>query len=467
MSTDKSTSATPDKAAIVPAPVAVPPKAAIVPAPVAAQPKAVSKAAQKKTQASSSEVSLQMAIAYIGKGLKMSPIEPVLGTHPYVSTGSTTLDMLIGGTPASNGKGSLCPGFPRRRITEVYGAEGSGKTTLALSAAAKLQKAGGSVLYLDYEGHLAATHTSKIGVVWDNKTFACFEPENFEQGMEAAKIAIALGVDLVVFDSVAAMVPADEMAKATTDSMRLGAVAALMAKVLPRLGKWLQKGKYDLKTKAKIEGHQGTAVLLLNQVRALISLGGMPSYGDAENTTGGKSLKFYTSLRIRLGRVKDELIESKNKISGLAEKVPYGTLTKAKIVKSKMDGTSGQSTHFFIRRGFGVDDYYSIIEAAVTYKLVKKEGARYSFEEESYHGRDKLRRYFIDNPKNFEALKAKIMSILTCSSAAIDPDEDVNEGDNLYEVQGSFEDEDDKDLGIGAVPEEVLDGVTADLDTEE
>jgi recombination protein RecA len=425
--------------------------------------------AAPKVQMSSAAVSMQKAIAAVNKTLGLKPFDMPNTTLPHVSTGSTTIDMLIGGSLAADGKSALCPGFPRRRITEVYGAESSGKTTLALSAIAKLQKQGGSAMFIDFEHHLVKKYAMDVGVQWDSGTFACIQPHNLEEGFTSLSIAIGTGVDLVVIDSVAAMVPKDEMAKNLNDPMKLGIVAALMAKFLPRVGNWLDIYPKDPNNKAKKqEGHPGTAIVLLNQTRSLISTGGGGGggHGDGENTAGGKALKFYTTLRIRLSRIKSESIKRKDLVSGREINVPYGNLTQVKMVKSKLDGKQGHSTQVFIRYGHGIDDHYSLIEAAVTQKLVKKEGAWYSVDGQRFQGRASLRKYYVANPKAFNELKNKITHLFITGSTAIDPDEDLGEDDSLYETM-ERKGRSDEDYALEGVTEETIDETDIESDIPE
>ena len=447
MTTDKSTSAPTDKVAL---------KVQDKPAP---------KTLAKKGQGfSSSAVSLQKTVALIKKEVGLNPFDTPDTTLPFVSTGSSTIDILVGGTLARDGKSPLCPGFPRRRITEVYGPESSGKTSLALSSVAKLQRSGGSAIFIDFEHHVSKKYAIDIGVDWDAPTFVVIQPRTFEEGIKIMIRAIQFGVDLVVIDSVAAMVPEAEIAKPIDDPMKLGVVAALMAKFLPRIGIALDEfpkkndSNEDSKEgnkKKRDPNHPGTAVVFLNQTRAFISTsGGSPSHGDAENTPGGKAVKFYSSLRLRLSRIKSETTKRKDVMSGRILTVPYGNLTHVKVVKSKMDGKQGHTSQIFIRYGHGVDDYLSVIEAGSVHKLIKKEsGSWFSFNGERFNGRSNLRKYFITNPKAFEDIKSKIMGIVVASSKPVNPDEDLAENDDIVESLGE---EDDDDLGIGELPEEVV-----------
>ena len=422
--------------------------------------KTTAKPAQKRKSAevSNSAIALQKALGGIQKSTSLKPFDAPSTTLPHVPTGSTNIDILIGGSLAHDGK-PLCPGFPRRRITEVYGPESSGKTTLLLSAIAQLQKRGGSALFVDFEHHISKKYAIDIGVQWNEPTFAVIQPRTLQEGLKAMYFAIATGVDLIGVDSVAAMVPATEMEKKFDDPSKIGAVAAAFSTVLPRFGIWLDE--HPMSNDKTIEGHPGTAVVLLNQIRSLIQTGGGGGHGDGENTTGGKALKFYSTLRLRLSRIKSETIKRKDPMSGREITVPYGNLTHVKIVKSKLDGKQNHTTQIFIRYGYGVDDFFSIIEGGVTNKLIKKEGAFLTLDGERFQGRDKFRKFLIDNPKAFEALKQKTLDLVIAGSTPVDPNAEIGENDQIMEMAARDlgdldEDKDDDDLGLGGIPEEVV-----------
>jgi recombination protein RecA len=416
-------------------------------------------------QFSPAAVTLQKTIAAITKattsktssGLKR--YDAPLTTLPHVSTGSSTLDILIGGTLAADGK-PLCPGFPRRRITEVYGPESSGKTTLLLSSIARLQRAGGCALFVDFEHHISKKYAMDIGVQWDTGTFDVIQPRTLEEGLKAIYLSLMTGVDLVGVDSVAAMIPSAEMKKKFDDPVKIGAVAAAFSTVLPKFGVWFDE--FPRVNEKKLEGHPGTAVVLLNQTRALISTSG-GGHGDQENTSGGKAMKFYSTMRIRMSRIKSLTLKRKDPMSGREVNVPYGNLTHVKIVKSKLDAKQGATAQVFIRYGFGIDDYFSIIEAGVQNKLLKLDGSWYILNGERHQGKDKLRKFLIANPKAFEDLKAKIMSLVIAGSKPIDPDEELTETDEMIETMtkdlgGELDGDDDEESSDEPVVEEEVEG---------
>jgi recombination protein RecA len=212
--------------------------------------------------------------------------------------------------------------------------------------------------------------------------------------------------------------------------------------------------------KEKVDpNHPGTALILINQTRALIQTSG--GYGggggDNENTAGGKALKFYAYLRLRTSRIKAEIIERTDQMTGKKRRFPYGNVTDVKVVKSKVDAKQGHSTQIFIRYGFGIDDYYSIIETAVVHKFLKRDGAYYTLGEQRIQGKDKLRKFLIDNPKVYDALRTKLAQAV--NATAVDMVEDLSDGDDLLE---GFESDDDSD--IAAETAGVVEEIVADSD---
>ena len=412
--------------------------------------------AAAKTTVSGPSAAARAKIA-IMKATGQKPIGPTKTTVPHLSTGSLSVNMLIGGTPGSDGK-PICPGFPRRRITEVYGQESSGKTTLLLSAIVQAQKAGGCAMFIDYEHALDLNYAKAVGVDIENEDkWLFFQPEDMEQGLKMAYIGVATGVDIVGIDSIAAMVPKDELTKDLDDNAKIGAVARILARDLPKFVLWLQKypmeGKGD--ARKKIEDHPGTAFVVLNQTRAVINTSGGRG-GDTENTSGGKALKFFSYMRLRMQRIKSEFIERKDPMTGKKRRFPYGNLTDVKVIKSKVDAKQGHSTNVFIRYGYGIDDYLSLIEAGVTYKLIKRAGAFYSYEEHRFQGKDKFRQFLINDPKVMQEIHDKLVPEIGGSAYTAANDEDLTEEDLLLESMG-------EDMGVD-LDEEVSEALS---ETEE
>lgn len=418
-------------------------------------------AAKKAPVVSNASLALKNARAAILKTTNHKPLGAEEKQWPHIPTGSIVIDDLIGGSMGKDGK-PVCPGIPRRRISEVFGPESSGKTTLALSVVTNTQKAGGSVLYLDYEHALHIGYAKALGVSFDENQLNLFTPDTLEEGFKMMLLGIMFGVDLIVVDSVAAMVPSGELAKDMSDPARVGAMSSLMSQHLPKFANWLATfprvgGKEGPTDKTK----PGTALLLLNQERATIATGG-GGYGTPDpNTSGGKALKFYASLRLRVQKIKTETIEQVDVFTKKKIKRPYGTMTLVKVIKDKLDGRQGHTGTIFIRYGQGIDNYHSIIESAVSNDLMKKEGSFYTLDNERFRGRDQCRKYLIENPKKYAELEKLVRRVILESAKPIlDSDVDPNTS-----VINDIEDEFGPSEGISfdtlgsALEEEVIEEV--------
>jgi recombination protein RecA len=419
------TAAKEEKAAPAPAP-----KAAAAP-PATAAPKETKKKATATTSASAAASVMARARAAILKSTGQKPLQPSDTTLGHISTGSLSVDMLIGGSPAKDGT-PVCPGFPKRRITEVYGPESSGKTTLLLSSIVQTQRKGGAAMFIDFEHALDHNYAKKIGVNYDDGTFEVYQPDTLEEGLKILYIGIAAGVDLIGIDSVAAMVPKDELEKNIDDPARIGALAAKFSNILPKIVIWLTKFPADKDGKRRAD-HDGTALVLLNQTRALI---GGTGHGDNENTSGGKAIKFYAYLRLRMSRIKSEVVKKKDRMTGREVSLPYGNLTDVKVVKSKIDAKQGHRTQLFIRYGYGIDDYFTVIESGVVNKLVKKEGAYFALGENRFQGKDKFRSFLMSNPTIFETLRKNVLAASMATAVPMAPEEELSEEDAILEGLG-------------------------------
>jgi recombination protein RecA len=376
--------------------------------------------------------------AFIKKATDQDPIGNRTGSWPHLPSGAIAVDSLIGGTPLIGGGGLVCPGYPRGRLVEIYGAESSGKTTLALAAAVQAQRAHQGVLYLDFENAIHHGYARSIGVNFEESYLSLYSPTTLEEGMKMLYLAVRNGIGLVVIDSVAAMVPKTELGKNLEEPAAIGALARAMSNVLPKMTQWLKE--------------QTAVVIFVNQVRANIS---KTSYGPGDdNTAGGKAVKFYASLRLKLTRVKSEFIERVDPITLQKKKIPFGNVVQVKAVKNRMDGKQGHTCEIFIRYGSGVDEYLSLVEAAVPRKLVVKRGSAYDFEGESFKGRDKLRSFLVNNPKAFEKLRDTVMqSLVSESPTAI---AEVNDEDIVSDMRRELDDDTLFDESSDLNPEEVV-----------
>jgi recombination protein RecA len=379
---------------------------------------------------------------------------------PHIPSGSLVVNNLVGGSKAQDGKGQVCPGYPRRKFIEIYGPESSGKTTLALAAVVQVQRAGGTVLYLDFEHSLHHGYAKQIGVKF-NDSFILVAPETLEDGLKAIYIGICTGVDMVIVDSVAAMVPKAEFDKKIDEAAKVGAVAKKLSENIPKFALWLSKyptegGKAEGKTR---KDHPGTSVILLNQERSVISTSG-GGHGPETNSAGGRAIKFYAYVRLRLTRISSEMIERKDSQSGKKKKFPYGNLTSVKVVKAKADAKQGHSANIFIRYGFGVDDVYSIIESGAANGIISKDGAYFSYSNERFQGRDKFRAYLLANPKVLEEVKTKVIQAIVDGAPTAVSDEELSDEDTIEQsISASFDDDDEGEDS----PKEVVHDGTEDF----
>jgi recombination protein RecA len=404
------------------------------------------KAAPKK--ATSTAAIAQATRDLIFKHTKMRPADTKGLAIPYVGTGSTLIDHMIGGNLTSDGKGPKCPGFPRKRITEVYGPESSGKTTLALHGIVEAQRDGGVALFLDFEHALDHEYARKIGVNYNKDKLIYYKPENLEQGLKMMYAGIALGVDFIALDSIAALVTKKELEKSLDKEERIGERARQLSRFLPKLVMWLSSDKYA-------KNKKGTAVVFINQTRQTI---GGSNKGSGETTPGGRALKFFAYLRLRVVRTGSEVIKRKDEFTGKEQTFPYGNKTKVKITKTKIDATSGWTTDIFIRFGKGIDDHYSVIEAGATKKVIKKKsGGWYSFGEHSFQGRDNFRAFLLDNPKIYDEIKARVLEAVRSTKFEASPEPDGHDA-VLAEMDKEFGEPEDEEDEFGFESEDDMDG---------
>lgn len=385
------------------------------------------------------------ARAAILKAMGQKPVVEMDGPMPAISSGSSCIDDLIGGTLAMNGAGPKCLGYPRRFITEIFGQESSGKTTAALEAIAECQRNGGLAMFLDFEHALDHGYAKKLGVKFTDDQLLLYQPNTMEEGWRMMYLGLQAGVDLIVVDSVAAMVPEAELNKKPGEAPKIGVVASAMAQMLPKFGVWLHKPEHS-------KNPLGTAIVLLNQTRAKISTGGYGGGGggdDSDNTSGGKALKFYCYLRLKFSKVRSEFIKRKDKFTGKEKNTPFGNHTSVKIIKSKVDGKQGYTSDIFIRFNHGIDDYYSMIEAGVTQKVIKKEGTWYNFDGKRFQGREALRKALIDDADYFLALRAKVLAAVRDEVS----DEDLEEGEVTTAAPGEESDPEVEELDLSGMDE--------------
>ncbi|MBN8705186.1 MAG: recombinase RecA [Bacteroidetes bacterium] len=293
-----------------------------------------------------------------GKGTIMRLGEKPAVPIRTISSGSISLDFNLG-----------VGGFPRGRIIEIYGPESSGKTTLATHVIAEAQKAGGLCAIIDAEHAFDPRYAEKLGV--DTKNLLISQPDNAEQALEIAETLIRSGaLDVLVIDSVAALVPKAEIEGEMGDS-HMGLQARLMSQALRKLTGTISK--------------TGCVAIFINQLRDKIGV----MFGNPETTTGGKSLKFYASIRVdirKIGTIKEG-------------DVVVGNRTKVKIVKNKV-APPFMECEFDINFGEGISKIGEIIDLGVEYKIIAKSGSWFSYGEEKLgQGRESVKRILNENPE--------------------------------------------------------------------
>ena len=342
---------------------------------------------------------LATALAQIDKNFgKGSVMRLGDDTRPPVSvipTGSVALDVALG-----------VGGLPRGRIIEVYGPESSGKTTVALHAVASAQRAGGNAAFIDAEHALDPVYAKALGVDIDNLLVS--QPDTGEQALEITDMLVRSGgLDIIVIDSVAALVPKAEIEGEMGDS-HVGLQARLMSQALRKITGALSS--------------TGTTAIFINQLREKIGV----FFGNPETTTGGKALKFYASVRLDVRR-----------IGGLKDgDQPVGNRTKAKVVKNKMAPPFKQA-EFDIVYGKGISREGSIIDMGVEAGIVRKSGSWFTYGDDQLgQGKENVRQFLVDNPELANEIEQKILVSLGIGETPdpdqasqdvpdIDPDEDA------------------------------------------
>ncbi|WP_432572775.1 recombinase RecA [Kineococcus sp. SYSU DK005] len=317
------------------------------------------------------EKALESALAAIdksfGKGSVMRLGDESRPPIEVIPTGAISLDIALG-----------IGGLPRGRVVEVYGPESSGKTTVALHAVANAQRAGGIAAFIDAEHALDPDYAAKLGV--DTDALLVSQPDTGEQALEIADMLIRSGaLDIIVIDSVAALVPRAEIEGEMGDS-HVGLQARLMSQALRKITGALN--------------HSGTTAIFINQLREKIGV----MFGSPETTTGGKALKFYSSVRLDVRRI-ETLKDGTN---------PVGNRTRVKVVKNKVSPPFKQA-EFDILYGQGISREGGLIDLGVEHGFVRKSGAWYTYEGDQLgQGKENARTFLRDNPDLGDEIEKRI-----------------------------------------------------------
>lgn len=337
---------------------------------------------------------------------------------PHVPTGSMVVDYLIGGVPNANGV-APCPGFPRQRITQIWGQEGAGKTTLALSAAAATIAKGGCVFYVDWENAIVLDYAARLGVpVADDTKFALVQPSSLEEGLKLIRLAAMGEADLIVVDSVGAAVPENIVERdvsETGEQARVGLAAQRWSEFLPQIRGDIIKSN--------------SALLGISQTRSKI--GGMGN-GPQLEPQGGQAWKFYSDLRIEIRRFQQEKARGINMLTNKPEERVVGSIVNCKIIKCKLSDSMGREEKFYIRQGEGIDDVRTMVEVGINYNVIRKSGGWFAYDNEKWQGQEQVLKFFKNNDKALAELVAKVRPYLTNKSGE-PPEADVEGPDDALD----------------------------------
>jgi len=312
-----------------------------------------------------------------GKGAIMKMGDAAVENVEVIPTGSLSLDIALG-----------IGGLPKGRVIEIYGPESSGKTTLTLHAIAAVQKAGGIAAFIDAEHAFDRSYADKLGI--DTENLLISQPDNGEQALEIAENLIRSGaIDIIVIDSVAALVPKSEIEGEMGDS-KMGLHARLMSQALRKLTGTINK--------------TGCCCIFINQLREKIGV----MFGNPETTTGGNALKFYASVRLDIRRI-GQIKEGDSVI---------GNRTRVKVVKNKVAPPFRQA-EFDIMYGEGISKIGEIVDLGVEHNIIKKSGSWFSYGDTKLgQGRDAVKALFADNEELTLEIEDKIRAALSSTEAA-------------------------------------------------
>jgi len=359
--------------------------------------KSTSAQAVEKVEAGEKKAAVETVMARIerecGKGSIMRLGENAAMNVSAVSTGSLSLDFALG-----------IGGIPRGRITEIYGPESSGKTTIALHVVAEVQKQGGIAAFIDAEHALDPVYAKKLGV--DTNELLVSQPDCGEQALEIAETLVNSGaIDIIVIDSVAALVPRQEI-EGDMGASHVGVQARLMSQAMRKLSGAIAKSN--------------CIVIFTNQLREKVGV----MYGNPEVTTGGRALKFYASVRIDVRKA--EVLKNGSEI--------YGSHTKCKVVKNKV-APPFKTAEFDILYGSGISKSSEIIDMAITLGIVEKSGAWFYYNGDRLgQGKDNVRK-FIESDKEFMntlegLIRDKVKNGELGDDAVSDDDFDIDDFDD-------------------------------------
>ncbi|MCV3763895.1 recombinase RecA [Companilactobacillus farciminis] len=355
------------------------------------------------------DVALKKIEKDFGKGAIMRMGDDLNTQISTVSSGSLALDNALG-----------VGGFPRGRIVEIYGPESSGKTTVALHAVAEVQKQGGTAAYIDAENAMDPAYATALGVNIDDLLLS--QPDTGEQGLEIADALVSSGaVDIVVVDSVAALVPRAEIEGEMGDS-HVGLQARLMSQALRKLSGSINKTK--------------TIALFINQIREKVGI----MFGNPETTPGGRALKFYSTIRLEVRRA--EQIKDGSDV--------IGNRTKIKVVKNKV-APPFKIALVDIMYGHGISQTGELVDMAVDKDIIDKSGSWYSYGDERIgQGRENAKTYLANNPDKMEEIKQKVRTAYGMDGKPEDEENSDDTKDSKKDDKSAKKDDETLNLNLDA-----------------
>jgi len=330
-----------------------------------------------------------------GQGAVMKLSDTAHVHVPVIPTGSIGLDLALG-----------IGGIPRGRVTEIFGPESSGKTTLTLHVIAECQRLGGTAAFVDAEHALDVNYAKRLGVKTDELLIS--QPDHGDQALDIADMLVRSGaVDLVVVDSVAALIPQAEL-EGQMGETQVGGHARLMSHAMRKLTGTIHKSR--------------TSVIFINQIRMKI---GVQGYGSPETTTGGNALKFYSSVRLDIRKI--QTLKDKDE--------PFGSLTRVKVVKNKM-APPFREAKFDIIWGTGISRSGELIDLGIEAKVIDKSGSWFAFGSERLgQGKENVRALLDDSPELRQTIEQQVMEHLGMIPNAFEPSaEDLEESEDGQEV---------------------------------
>lgn len=384
---------------------------------------------------------------------------------PHIPTGSIILDNLIGGTRVDGNK-RICPGWPKGKIIECYGHESSGKSTVAMHYCAQILAAGGSVCYVDLENAFSHGYAKNMGIDIHSDRFILLQPYTFEDAFNIIEVMTEAKVEAVIIDSVSGLIPKAVFEAELGSGQQVDSLPKLMSQNLKRV--------VQLQRKCGLI----TTIFFVNQVRDKIKASKYDT-GPNEDTSGGRALKFYATLRIKLRRKSIESAMVRDPLTGDSSKQAISNVIQVTGVKNKIDSRQNHTAIMNIRYGHGIDNYRSIMDIAIMRKIITKYNKTYleyvgSSPEVSFgrpsedgtwspaagskNGIEQCRAFLINNPPVFKDILSRVMEYLSTGvqeissemveseeleSQAIGGQEDLEADENVPDIADLIGDDDD------------------------